>query len=100
MAVCGDGGNDEREELEVSTSPWVCSNVGHEGGDRTRSAVRSMDTQRLWEVGSTRIRGTTTADADLRSVEDIPFEFVGKVAGACTVAKASHVEGSTASGHG
>jgi hypothetical protein len=31
---------------------------------------------------------------------NVPFEFVGKVAGACTVAEARHVEGSAAAGHG
>jgi hypothetical protein len=32
-------------------------------------------------------------------VVDIPFEFVGKIAGASSVAKASHVKGCSASRH-
>lgn len=40
-----------------------------------------------------------TIDSSLRSVGDIPFEFVGKVASACTVAKASDVKSRTPARH-
>lgn len=34
-----------------------------------------------------------------RRIEDIPFEFVGQIAGASTVAEASDVESGAATGH-
>lgn len=65
--------------------------------------VRSQGGGRLQEdegrsLESVRERAWRTASAS-GTVEDIPFEFVGKVASARAVAETSHVEGGTATRH-